>query len=235
MKTAMSVLKGRQENMDLFDGLEFSFLEYEPKNSQEPAPLKLGMGNTTLSGLCDNYAKIPRNTIYIFIADCDDNATNAKMRGAKGEAYKKWSSNVYSFTIPVPESRSGTPNISIEHLFSDAEIKTEILCDDGIARRLYMGNEFDQYGHAMAIDRFCERKDICGPNKINIIEGSQGDKIFSFNDKGLGNRALPKMRFAKYVSENPAKFNFDNFIGIFQTIKAIIQDGTAQCQNKPQP
>ena len=227
MKTAMSVLKGSPESMDLFDGLEFSFLEYEPKNSLELAPIKLGMGNTTLSGLCDNYAKIPRDTIYIFIADCDDNATNAKMRDPKGEAYKKWSSNVYSFTIPVPESRMDTPNISIEHLFSDDEIKTEIVCEDGIARRLYMGNEFDQYGHAMAIDRFCERKDICGPDKINVIEGSQGDKIFSFSNKGGGNCALPKMKFANYVSGNPDKFNFDNFIGIFEIIKAIIKNGAS--------
>ncbi len=227
MKTAMSVLKERPENMDLFAGLEFSFLEYEPKNSLELAPIKLGMGNTTLSGLCDNYAKIPRDTIYIFIADCDDNATNAKMRDPKGAAYKKWSSNVYSFTIPVPESRIDTPNISIEHLFSDDEIKTEIVCEDGSARRLYMGNEFDQYGHAQSIDRFCERKDICGPSKINIIEGSQGDKIYSFKNPGGINYALPKMRFAKYVSNNPTKFNFDNFIGIFKTIKMITKDGVS--------
>lgn len=224
MKTAMSVLKGRSDSMDLFDGLEFSFLEYEPKNSQESAQLKLEMGNTTLTGLCENYAKLPQETTYIFIADCDDKTTNAKMRGDKA-LYKKWSSKVYSFTIPVPESRSGTPNISIEHLFSDTEIKTEIVCEDGIARRLYMGNEFDQYGHAQSIDRFCERKDICGLNKINIIEGSQGDKIYSFKNPGGINYALPKMRFAKYVSENSANFNFDNFIGIFKTIKAIIKDG----------
>ena len=226
MKTAMSVLKERPESMDLFAGLEFSFLEYEPKNSQEPVQLKLEMGNTTLTGLCESYAKLPQETTYIFIADCDDKTTNARMRGDK-TPYRKWSSKVYSFTIPVPESRSGTPNISIEHLFSDTEIKTEVICEDGIARRLYMGNEFDQYGLAQSIDRFCERKDICGPNKINIIEGSQGDKIYSFKNPGGINYALPKMRFAKYVSDNPKKFNFDNFIGIFKTIKMIIKDGVS--------
>ena len=88
-----------------------------------------------------------------------------------------------------------------------------------------MGNEFDKYGHAQAIDRFCERKDICGPDKINIIEGSQGDKIYSFSNSGVVNYALPKTAFAKYVSENPSKFNFDNFVEIFKIIKEIIADG----------
>jgi len=174
MKTAIAVLKEKTEYADLFNGLDFTFLEYEPMNSTDPSPNKLEMGNITLTDLCENYAKIPQDATYIFIADCDVDVTNKKLGAAKGELYKKWTEKVYSFTIPVPQSRLSTPKISIEHLFSDPEIKTEIPCDDGITRRLYMGNEFDRFGHAIENGLFCERKEICGPDKINIIEGSQG-------------------------------------------------------------
>ena len=224
MKTAMGVLKGKPEYSTLFNGLDFEFLEYEPANSPAQAQYKLEMGNKTLTSICENYAKMPHDAKYIFIADCDVVETTKKLGNESGR-FKRWQNGIYSFTIPVPDSRLSTPNISIEHLFSDLEIKTEMTCDDDVARRLYMGNEFDKYGHAQAIDRFCERKEICGPDKINIIEGSQGDKIFSFSKPGVVNYALPKTAFAKYVSENPSKFNFENFVEIFKIIKEIIADG----------
>lgn len=227
MKTALAVLREKEEHKALFDGLNFDFLEYEPKNSKKEALYKLEMGNTTLVSMCENCAKLPQDTKYIFIADCDVISTNKKMVDADSK-YKKWSENVYSFTIPVPNHRNSTPEISIEHLFSDLEIKTDIMCDDGVSRRLYMGNEFDKHGHAKTIDRFCERKDLCGPNKINIIEGSQGDKIHSFSESDVDNYALPKMKFAEYVSEHPNDFDFSSFIEIFKVIKEIVNGGTPQ-------
>ena len=233
MKTALSVLKGKEEYSDLFSELEFDFFEYEPANSKDQAKHKVEMGNTTLTSICENYSKIPQDTKYIFVADCDVQTTNKKMGNADGR-YKKWTENVFSFTIPVPDHRKETPDISIEHLFADSEIKKEIACDDGISRRLYMGNEFDQYGHAQSIDRFCERKDICGPGKINIIEGAQGDKIHSFSDNSIENYALPKIKFAKYVCEHPDEFDFSGFVEVFRVIKEIIQDGVTICQNNQQ-
>ena len=221
IKTALSVLKEKEELSDLFDGLDFDFFEYEPANSKDAAQYKLEMGNTTLTSICENYAKMPQDATYIFIADCDVESTNKKMRSSTGK-YKKWSKNVYSFTIPIPDNRKETPDICIEHLFSDNEIKTEVTIE-GVKRRLYMGNEFDHRGLAVEIDRFCERADACGPNKIKIIEGSQGDRITSIkNSEGVNNYALSKMNFAKYVSGHSDEFNFDNFIEIFRIIRQII-------------
>jgi hypothetical protein len=233
MKTAMAALKEKPEYSALFNGLDFEFLEYEPANSQGPAHHKLEMGNETLVSICENYAKMPHDTKYVFIADRDVEKTNKALETV-GKRFKRWANGVYSFTIPVPHSRLATPNISIEHLFSDSEIKTEVTCDDGVARRLYMGNEFDQYGHAQAIDRFCEKKDKCGPDKINIIEGAQRCKVYSFSNSGAVNYALPKTAFAKYVSENPERFNFENFVEIFRIIKEISEDGASPCQNNHQ-
>lgn len=224
MKVAMDVLRQKEEHATLFDALEFEFFEYEPINGTDEAVHKLQMGNSVLSSICENICKMPQDVIRIFIADRDDDKTNTKM-GGKERNYKSWGNSTYSFLLPIPSSRADTPAISIEHLFSDAEIKTEILCDDGISRRLYMGNEFDEYGHAQAMDRFCERKDLCGPNKINVIEGSQGDRIHSFsNTDKINNYALSKMNFAKHVMAHPECFNFDNFVEIFKIIKAIIEE-----------
>ena len=223
MKTALSVLKQKEENSDLFNGLDFDFFEYEPANSKDEAVHKLEMGNTTLTSICENYAKMPQDETYIFIADCDVESTNKKMGSATGK-YKRWSKNVYSFTIPIPDNRKETPDICIEHLFNDDEIKTEVTIE-GVKRRLYMGNEFDSRGLSVELDRFCERSDICGPNKIKIIEGSQGDRITSIkNSEGVNNYALSKMNFAKYVSSHPDDFNFDNFIEIFRIIRQIIDE-----------
>lgn len=223
IKAALAVLKEKEEYADLFSGLDFDFFEYEPINSDDEAEYKLEMGNTTLTSICENYAKLPQTVKYIFIADRDVDATNKKMSSAT-EPYKKWAKNVYSFIIPVPANRKDTPNICIEHLYSDGEIKTEVNID-GINRRLYIGNEFDARGLAPAIDRFCERANICGPGKINIIEGSQGDKITSIaGNDGVKNYALSKMNFAKYVAKNPDNFNFENFVEIFKIIKSIIEE-----------
>lgn len=234
MKTAMMALKEKSEHTKLFDNLDFDFLEYEPANSKINAQYKLEMGNSTLTSICESYSKMPQDTKYIFIADRDYEPTNKKLGGGM-DKYRKWRENVYSFIIPVPQNRVDTPQICIEHLYSDAEIKTEITCDDGVSRRLYMGNEFDSRGLAQKIDRFCERASICGPEKISIIEGSQGDRITSISHSdGVENYALPKMKFSQYVSEHPEEFSFDNFVGIFEIIKEIIEDGEQSCQSNQQ-
>lgn len=230
MKTALVTLKSSGMYDELFCNLDFDFLEYEPSNSDGAGGYKLEMGNATLTSICESYAKLPHDTTYIFIADRDDNTTNRKLGSTTGR-YKKWSNNVYSFLLPVPETRKETPNISIEHLFSDNEIKTEIPCNDGVVRRLYLGNEFNQHGHSMSLNLFCERRGICGPDKINIIEGSQGDKIYRFDDTTEKNYALSKMKFAKYVSENPERFDFKNFVEIFSTIKEILESVKTTCQS----
>lgn len=223
MKTAMAVLRDNEVYAELFDGLDFDFFEYEPANSKDEAEHKLEMGDKALISICENYAKLPQNVRYIFVADRDVETTSKKMGCTTGQ-YKKWAPNVYSFLLPIPESRKETPYICIEHMYSDEQIKTEVVVN-GVARRLYLGNEFDCRGLAPAIDRYCEKSSICGPDKISIIEGSQGDKITSINgNDGVANYALSKMNFAKHVMAHPECFNFDNFVEIFKIIKAIIEE-----------
>ena len=51
--------------------------------------------------------------------------------------YHRFANRIYAFALPVPHNRAETDQISIEHYFTDNEIKTEI---DG--KRLFLGNEF---------------------------------------------------------------------------------------------
>ncbi len=227
-------LKAAYENLrdsgiydDLFDGMEFEFFEYESSGNIEAGRQKLEMGNKVLIDLCANMAKLPQTVKYIFIADRDDTQTNKKMSDP-GALFKKWGNNVYSFILPVPLIREATPAISIEHYYTDDEIKTEwIAPDTGIAYRLFLGNEFDERGIAMSIDKFCEKRSKCGSSSIAIIEGSTGERVTSIHDNNGINYALSKSKFADMILGKIQpfdKFNFENFIAVFRIIKDIIND-----------
>ena len=223
MKTAYIELLNKPEHKELLDKIHFKFLEYESQSSGAEDEVVLEMGNTTLCSICESYSKIPNEKKYIFIADRDDDKTNKRL-SIDGQKYKSWGNNVYSFILPLPVHRSETPNICIEHYYDDNEIKTEIECD-GIKRRLYIGNEFDERGLAVGIDRFCEKKNKCGADKYGIIDGSSGERVTSLENQSGTNYALPKMDFANFVKLHPEEFNFDSFLEPFRIIKEILTEG----------
>lgn len=204
--------------------LNFDFLEYEPKNSKENVNLKIDMGNAALVSMCEAMAKIPQKRKLIFIADRDDKQTN-KTLSENGCLFKEWGNNVFSFILPVPDSRKFTPNICIEHYYSDQEIKT--ICHiDGKDYRLFMGNEFDESGLSADGELLCQNKNLCGKNRISIIDGQSKGRVVRVKAKEpRENIALSKMDFANNILNKKQgfdKFNFDNFIEIFKLIKQII-------------
>lgn len=229
MKAAYNKLSQMEEYKELFSNLEFEFLEYEPKNSLKGNGPKLEMGNTQLCSLCENMAKIMQPRKMVFIADRDHLGTNGKMEGKDGSSYKNWGNNVYSFTLPIPSHRTETPAICIEHLYSDDVIKTEIEIESpNIKRRLYIGNEFDSRGYAAPLGVVCEKKTVCGPGKINIIEGSTGERVTLLNDENI-NVALSKMTFANMILDKKSPFenvDFSSFVAIFEILKIINNDKT---------
>lgn len=228
LEAAMNSLIANKKHDRLFGKNDFEFYKYGPKNSNNEYTYELEMGNDALYKICESISKLPNTNIFIFVADRDHKRTN-ELLSIKGADYKSWGNNVFSFLLPVPPERNKTPDICIEHLYSDSEIKTEwINPDDRIPRRLYLGNEFDNYGHAMNIQKFCERKDLCGKDKINVIEGSQGDRILDFDNTGV-NYALPKSKFAELVLhgiEPFDNFNFKNFVPVFEIIRRIINENS---------
>lgn len=82
-------------------------------------------------------SSLPTNRKTIFIFDRDNHKIVEKMSG--GEAgYRVLGNNVYSFCIPVPDHRDGYEKISIEHYYTDNDIRVR---DPETGRRLWFSNE----------------------------------------------------------------------------------------------
>ena len=217
LKSALNNLKSNTQYSSLFDNLDFDFLEYQPGD--------FDMGADTLASMCENFSRIKQERKLIFIADRDIDKINKKLSSENHE-YKNWGNNVFSFILPLPDFRKDTPNICIEHLYTDEEIKTEIVCDDGITRRLYMGNEFNKYAYTKD-NKCCMNRSVCGPDKISIIEGSSKERVVDPSNDKSPNYALSKSKFADYIlnQQKPFdNFNFDNFLPIFKIIKQILDE-----------
>lgn len=214
MEAAYKKLSSMKEYEEIFNDLDFEFLKYDKE---------MNVGNQVISSMCENLSKVPLQRKMIFIADRDDQSINKKLI-RNGEIYKKWSEQVYSFILPVPEHRVNTPDIAIEHLYSDDVIKTEFISDeDNVSRRLYMGNEFDERGISLDGEKNCEKHKICGLGRINIIDGSSGEKVTFIKNKNT-NIALSKMKFAEKVLEDSVpNIDFTAFVPIFETIRKIIK------------
>ena len=217
LKAAFNNLKIK---VQYISNLDFEFLEYQPND--------FNMGADTLTSMCENYARIKQERKFIFIADRDIEKINKKLSLEEHE-YKNWGNNVFSFILPLPDFRKDTPNICIEHLYTDEEIKTEMVCDDGITRRLYIGNEFNLHAHTKD-QKFCTNRNACGPDKISIIEGSTKERVVDPSNDNSPNYALSKSNFADYIlnQQKPFdNFNFDNFLPIFKIIKQILDEPLA--------
>lgn len=224
MKAAFANLSATAEKAEEYREMNFDFLEYEPKNSTKDGVLKMQMSNTELVTMCEHFASIPQPRKLIFIADADDTTTNRKL-GSEA-VYKKWGNNVYSFIIPVPMHRVDTPQICIEHYYSDEDIKTPVVINN-VARRIYLGNEFDTTGISLDKTLFCADRNSCGPQRIRVIDGTSEKRVFRIQDDEKTNLALPKMEFAEGIlSKKPEYSNvdFSSFSLIFDIIKQICND-----------
>ena len=233
MKRAWNKLKNESQ----YAGLKgkFEFLEYEPKNSSKPDNiLKLEMGDSALVSLCKDTVKLPLQCQFIFISDADQPEKTKDLRDAT-RPFKTWNDKVYSFELPIPAHRNQNDKICIEHYYTNDEIKT-IKVIDGIHRRLFMGNEFDERGISISQQYFCEKRSSCGPGKINIIEGDSSSRVTKIDDENT-NYALPKSDFAEAILNEEGDFaniSSEHFKQIFDIIKQILLPETT-ATDAPQP
>lgn len=246
LEAAYRALLQDSNNKDLFSRLgNIKFYEFEGKqksnknSSQEIQTLtisdigfgkegasliKAEMGDSALLTVCETLSKFNKGRIIIFIFDHDKEEVVNEV--INGNNYKNWGNNVYSFAIPVPESRQKTPLISIEHYYSDDEIKTVQKIGEN-DYRLFMGNEFDEKGFFLSDERrinLLHPKKNCGKDKINILDGNC-ENIVERRNGNRKNVALSKFRFALNIYNNEAgfdNFDFSNFILIFEMIHNIL-------------
>ena len=185
--------------------------------------IKLDMSCSQLVSMCKEFSKIQQPRKIIFLADADDHET-IKQLSDKEHSYKNWGNNVYSLILPVPKHRKDTPNICIEHYYLDSDLK-RTLNINGVARRIYMGNEFDENGLSDDNQYMCVDKNSCGKNKICIIDGQSKKRVFEIAGDRKINLALPKMDFAEAIysdKEEMKSIDFFEFHLIFDIIKQIV-------------
>lgn len=133
------------------------------------------------------------------------------------QPFKYYGNKVYAFNIPALSltNRKPSDKICIEHYFTNEEIKTDV--GHG---RLYMGEDFDEYGKSVCgtliIPGFSKNESM---TPIRIIDSSF-DKLCDLCD---GAKIITKDAFANYVISHPSEFDFHNFELIFSVIKQIAE------------
>lgn len=216
IKTALNSLKNSETYKDIIGDLNVEFWEYESA--------EVKMSCSELCTMCKSFAKIHQARTMIFVADSDEQTTRNELAGSP---YKDWGNNVYSICLPIPDFRLATPYICIEYLYNDETIKRKALIS-GVERRVYLGSEFDEYGHLMEDKSFfCTDRNSCGPNKTRIIDGEEKSRVININDEKQINYALSKSCFAKMIMNKEAPFesvDFSGFIPLIEVIKDIVKE-----------
>ena len=146
--------------------------------------------------------------------------TDRGKKDLRESEFIKVAQNVYAFALPIPHNRPEINEISIEHFFTDAEIKTEI---DG--KRLFMGNEFFP---ATGVFRGDEELYYKGKNLLGTIKIIEHEtRSYVTKTDGTGDYSISKARFVECIEENIPGFDcisFSEFSKIFDVLKKIKMD-----------
>ena len=159
-----------------------------------------------------------------------DSIVNNQIVDIRDFEYQKIAENVYAFALPVPHNRTETDQISIEHYFTDHEIKTELS-----GKRLYLGNEFYPTGVYKGDEALYYKKAMNTYDTIRIIEHET--KCFVTKEDGSGDYSISKAKFVECIENNVDGFSeisFSEFHKIFDVIQEIIQDNNTSGEHNDQ-
>lgn len=173
-----------------------------------------------LREVCDNVS-LSFPIIGVFDRDVPLNMVVDGMKiDIRSYEYLKLSDKVYAFSIPVPHNRPEADQISIEHYFTNSEIKTE---KDG--KRLFMGNEFYETGVYRGDEEYYYKGASQIHATIKIIEHET--RCFVTRTDGSGDYSLSKAGFVKCIENNDPGFeeiSFSEFKKIFEVIGKILHE-----------
>lgn len=136
----------------------------------------------------------------------------------RNEKFVKIGKNIFAFSIPVPHARAESDQISIEHYFTDKEIKTEL---EG--KRLFIGNEFYKTGVCKSNRSLYYKSGAKVADTIKIIEHESNNYVM--NADGTGDYSISKSAFVNAICEEKDSFkgfSFDEFQKIFDVINSIV-------------
>ena len=183
--------------------------------------------NALLGYLTDLRDNTPGTTIVIGMFDRDTelfvNSDGGRKIDIRSEEYVKLADNIYAFAIPVPHERPEIDQISIEHYFTDSEIKTEA---DG--KRLFLGNEFFETGVYKGDEELYYKAARNVAGTIKIIE-HESNKYVTKSD-GTGDYSISKSKFVELIEGDVGAFkdiSFLEFQKIFDVLQKILNDSRA--------
>ena len=178
-------------------------------------------GDSGLLQMCKEFCKTGQPHKVIFLFD-RDNPKIVKEVNDTDKRFKSWGNNVFSLCVEPPMFRKSHGGISIEHLYTDKDLRT---AHPSTGRRLYFSNEIDEKlnpttkklsRHALAVPRL-EEKDQAFVYDQNI------DEIFDADGKLV---ALSKSAFFETVANNielAKDFDFSGFQPTLEIIKEILE------------
>ena len=176
------------------------------------------MGDDKLIKQCQALSRVPQLTPTIFIFDRDNPDIVSKIDCTQ-DAFKRWGNNVFSFAIPIPESRPELSAVCMELYFSDSDLATQ----DADGRRLFLSSEFNQSSgrHISDPNLSVAHKGKLSPGKLPAIRVLDAE-VFDTTHKNV---ALSKAQFANSITNAQGAFgNFDfrQFTKLFSIIDKII-------------
>jgi hypothetical protein len=181
------------------------------------------LGDKALLQICERMSKFgpPYANKVIAIFDRDNPQVLSKLQ-TRGDinGYQAWGNNVYSLVIPTPPHRAAYKHISIEMLYSDADLATTT---HG-GKRLYFTNELNWEPLPDNTIRYVVIPAIESKELTKKPYSDAADLIYDSNGQQVG---LSKAGFAKLVYEGEGSFgqlDASNFAPIFEIIKDILAD-----------
>lgn len=175
-------------------------------------------GDSNLRKLLEQLSKIHNRNKIIGIFDRDVPETIKKIE-KDGASYKNYGNGVYAFCITPPRSRidNGQTEISIEYLYTDQEITTQL----GNGCRLFLGTEFTRYSMRHNTNDDLTLKLPKGKGENKVLENNGDQAVY---DKEDNNVLAKKDDFAEAVSNGQVEISsesWENFRHIFDKLKEI--------------
>lgn len=175
-------------------------------------------GDSNLHKLLEQLSKIHNRNKIIGIFDRDVPKTIKKIE-KDGASYKNYGNGVYAFCISSPRSRidNGQTEISIEYLYTDQEITTQL--ENGC--RLFLGTEFTRHSMRHDTNSDLTLKLPKGKGENKVLENNGDQAVY---DKEDNNILAKKDDFAEAVSNGQVEISnesWENFRHIFDKLKKI--------------
>lgn len=210
--TLLSSVALLKQNRNVINGY---FLAALLNNADMYSDIRNNMGGAAITRL--TIAKL--NAVKVIVPPLDlQNRFAAFVEQVDKSKFVKIGKNIFAFSIPVPHARAESNQISIEHYFTDEEIKTEL---EG--KRLFIGNEFYKTGVCKSNPSLYYKSGARVADTIKIIEHESNNYVM--NADGTGDYSISKSAFVNAICEEKDSFkgfSFDEFQKIFDVINSIV-------------